>query len=434
MTDKFVEKMIPKLTEWRRTFHQYPELGFMEYVTTYRLGKYLKELGFTIHLGKNVMEKESRLGMPSDAELLTQEEAGLQNGVEEAWLEEMKGGFTGLVATWDTEKQGDHVAFRFDIDALPIKEAKENHHLPYKEGFVSGNEGVMHACAHDGHMTTGLGAATFIAENHNNLKGRFTLLFQPAEEGGRGAKAMTDKGWLDDVDYFYTGHIGISSLPVGTVAATITGFLATTKLNADFSGVASHAGMKPELGKNALIAAATAATNLYTIARHSDGISRVNVGKIVAGSGRNVIPDEGHLEIEVRGKTKEINDYMLVEAKRIIKAAADMYDVSVNVEIVGGAEEINCDDEVISVMERGRVADSCLKEVLPTIEVAGSEDASYMINKVKENGGKATYMLFGTKLDYPHHHRQFDFEESTLAVALETYVSIIKGGSTLEPH
>lgn len=429
MTDKFVEKMVPTLTEWRRTFHRYPELGFMEYVTTYKLGKQIEKLGFNVHIGKNVLQEESRLGLPSDAELQTEEEEALKQGVDEKWLEKMSGGFTGLVATWDTERVGDHVAFRYDIDALPINEAKENQHIPYQGGFVSKKDDVMHACGHDGHMTIGLGVATFIAEHHKDLKGKFTLLFQPAEEGGRGARAMTEKGWLDGVDYFYSGHIGISSLPIGTVAATIKGFLATTKLNANFSGVASHAGMEPELGKNALIAATTAATQLYTIPRHSDGISRVNVGKIVAGNGRNVIPDKGYLEIEVRGETKEINHYMLKEAKRIIEAAATMYDVTVDFEVVGGAEEIKCDDKVISIIEKGRKSSSFIKEVLPTINVAGSEDASYMINKVQNNGGKATYMLFGTKLDYPHHHRLFDFQEEVLAVALETYVAIIKGGS-----
>lgn len=420
------------MTEWRRAFHQYPELGFTEYVTTYKLGKQLEELGFTMHIGKDVMKEESRLGIPSDDELEAHEEEALKRGIDKQWLEKMKGGFTGLVATWDTKREGDHVAFRYDIDALPINEAKENQHIPFKEGFNSARENVMHACAHDAHMTMGLGVAEFIAENQMDLKGRFTLLFQPAEEGGRGAKAMTARGWLDDVDYFYTGHIGIRNLPVGTVAATITGFLATTKLDANFLGVAAHAGMKPEVGKNALIAATTAATQLYTIPRHSDGISRINVGKIVAGSARNVIPDKGHLEIEVRGETKEINHYMLEEAKRIIKATANMYDVSVDFEVVGGAEEINCNDDVISKIEKGSNSPRFIKEVLPTVNVTGSEDASYMINRVQENGGKATYMLFGTKLDYPHHHRLFDFEEEALAVALETYVAILKGGSMVD--
>lgn len=432
MTDAFVEEMAPKMTEWRRGYHQYPELGFMEYVTTYKLGKQLEHLGFNVYIGEDVMKKESRLGMPSEAELLTQETEALKHGVEENWLQKMKGGFTGLVATWDTEREGDHVAFRYDIDALQINEAKEEQHIPNQEEFVSCNEGVMHACGHDGHMTIGLGVAEFITNYYNDLKGRFTLLFQPAEEGGRGAKAMTDNGWLDGVDFFYTGHIGISPMPIGTIAATTKGFLATTKLNVSFSGVTSHAGMKPEMGKNALIAATTAATQLYTIPRHSDGVSRVNVGKIIAGTGRNIIPEQGYLEIEVRGETKEINKYMLAEAKRIIQAAADMYDVTAEFEVVGGAEEIKCDEEVISVINKGSKSCSYLKEVLPTIHVAGSEDASFMVNKVQQDGGKATYMLFGTKLDYPHHHRLFDFQEESLAVALETYVAILKGGSMID--
>lgn len=425
MTD-FAETIIPKLISWRRTFHQYPELGFMEYVTTYRLGKELEELGFTLHIGADALESDARLGIPDAAMLTRHEQEAVNFGVDERWLEQMKGGMTGVVATWDTGKPGDTIAFRFDIDALPIKETIDKAHFPAKASFISNNESVMHACGHDGHMTIGLGVATYIAAHHENLTGKFKLLFQPAEEGGRGAKAMTAKGWLDDVDYFYSGHIGIQSLPVGTVAATVDGFLASSKLNVTYTGVSSHAGMNPELGKNALLAAAAAATNLYAIPRHSEGATRINVGKMIAGSGRNIIPGDAHLEIETRGETQEINDYMLTEAERIIKAAASMHDVTYCISPVGVTEEIVCSEELIPFIQDACKSSKFIKEVLPAAQVSGSEDASFMINRVQEHGGKATYMLFGTALNYPHHHPSFDFQEEVLQVAVETFVNIIE--------
>ncbi|WP_249870312.1 amidohydrolase [Oceanobacillus saliphilus] len=431
MTD-FVKKIEAQLVSWRQSFHQYPELGFMEYVTTYRLGKELEKLGFSLHIGDDAIDPDARLGIPEAEDLIAHEQEAIDAGVDESWMKKMQGGLTGLVATLDTGRTGDHVAFRFDIDALPIKESTDESHLPFHDAFASKSTGVMHACGHDGHMTIGLGVAAYIASHQTSLKGRFTLLFQPAEEGGRGAKAMTAKGWLDDVDYFYSGHIGIQSLPVGTIAATTEGFLASSKLNVSFTGVSSHAGMRPELGRNALLAASAAATNLYAIPRHSDGITRINVGKMIAGSGRNIIPGEAYMEIETRGETQEINDYMLTEAKRIIQAAAAMHQVSCELTSVGVTEEMVCNEELIQKIKHACIGGEYVKEVLPKAQVSGSEDASFMMNRVQENGGKATYMLFGTELKYPHHHPAFDFQEDVLPVALETFVKIIEGGSKID--
>ncbi|WHX42717.1 amidohydrolase [Mesobacillus sp. AQ2] len=429
MTSSFVKDLTPGLIEWRRSLHALPELGFMEYITTYRIGKELEALGFKLFVGKEALDEESRMGIPPESDLLAHELKALNWGVEESWLDKMRGGNTGLVAIWDTGKEGDHVGFRFDIDALPINESLNSNHFPAKHQFVSKELNVMHACGHDGHTTIGLGAAQYIAAHNDQLKGSFTLLFQPAEEGGRGARAMVAKGWLDDVDYFYSGHIGIQTLPIGTIAATTPGFLASTKYNAYFKGVASHAGMNPELGKNALLAATTAANNLYAIPRHHDGVTRVNVGRLVAGSGRNIIPEDSYMEIEVRGETVEIAEYMAEKATRILQAAADMHDVICTIEPVGLTEVVVCNEELIPKITEWCAESEYVKEVLPSVTVSGSEDVSLMMNRVQQHGGKATYMLFGTKLDHPHHHPEFDFQEEVLLVAVDTFISIINGGS-----
>lgn len=430
--DAFLEELSPRLVEFRRAFHQKPELGFTEYVTTYLIGKELQDLGFTIHLGKNALVSEERMGVPSEDLLLQQEEWAKCEGVEEDWLVRMQGGHTGLVATLDTGRPGPKMAFRFDIDALPIKESDESEeHFPTAKGFRSRKEGVMHACGHDGHAAIGLGVAAFLSAYQNELNGSFTLLFQPAEEGGRGSKAMVKKGWLSDVDYFASGHIGIRDSRLGTVTASTHSFLASSKLNVKYSGKAAHAGLEPEKGRNALLAAASASLHLYGIPRHSEGATRVNVGRLEAGTGRNIIADEAHLEIETRGETTALNQYMLNEAERIIMASAGLHDVGAVIDKVGNTVEAACDHEWFEWMSEICKESSRITEVQESMPLKASEDVTYMINEVQRNGGKATFMIFGTPLKVGHHHKRFDFEEDVLTIAVDAFARLILkvGGS-----
>ncbi|WP_084822453.1 amidohydrolase [Oceanobacillus sp. E9] len=423
---KYIHNLNQELTQWRRMFHSYPELGFTEYLTTYRIGKILEEWDYTLFIGKDALDSDARVGIPNKDILTHFEQKAKEQGVEESWLRKMTGGNTGLVATFDTGRPGKHIALRFDIDALPINESTHQSHIPASKAFNSINPRVMHACGHDGHITIGLGVAKYIYEHQNQLVGKFTFLFQPAEEGGRGALAMTKKGWLANVDRFYAGHIGIKEMSVGNVAATVKGFLASTKLNVRYYGNASHAGMNPETGKNALLSAASASIHLYGIPRHSEGTTRVNVGRLEAGSGRNIIPDAAYMEVEVRGETKKLNNYMTEHAKRIINSAATMHDTECEITTVGSTEEMDCSSSIINNIKHACKKSNYVKNVISETSVSGSEDASYMMNEVLKHGGEATYMLFGTKLDYPHHHPSFDFQEEVLPVAVDTFTRIIE--------
>ncbi|MFI8688044.1 amidohydrolase [Rossellomorea sp. NPDC077527] len=423
--EQFIKELTPTLTTFRRTFHQNPELGFTEYVTTYFIGKELVNLGFTIHLGKDALESEVRMGVPAKDYLSLQEERALKEGVEKSWLDQMKGGHTGLAATLDTGKPGPHMAFRFDIDALPINESQNPEHFPTSEKFNSRNQDVMHACGHDGHAAIGIGVASFLSAYKDELEGRFTILFQPAEEGGRGSKAMVEKGWLKDVDYFASGHIGIRDTKVGRVYATTHSFLASSKINVTYKGKAAHAGLEPEKGKNALLSAAAASLHLYTIPRHSDGATRINVGKLQAGTGRNIIADEAHLELETRGETTKINQYMLKEAQRILQASGDLYGVETEINLVGDTVEARCNEEWIQWLQEVKEESPYLSEVVNTVPLKASEDVTYMINEVQRLGGSATFMVFGTPLKNGHHHHEFDFEESVLQVAVDAFARLI---------
>ena len=140
------------------------------------------------------------------------------------------------------------------------------------------------------------------------MAGTIKLIFQPAEEGVRGARAMVAKGIVDDVDYMFGGHIGFKATKSDSLVCLTGGFLATTKLDASFKGESSHAGAAPERGRNALLAAAASCIALHSISRHGQGASRINVGVLQAGTGRNVLPDVGLIKMETRGANTEIND------------------------------------------------------------------------------------------------------------------------------
>jgi len=207
----------------------------------------------------------------------------LEQGAHAAWAEKMRAERPAWLGSCVSRSPGPTVALRVDMDANDLIEAAEEKHRPFREGFASVNKGAMHACGHDGHTATGLGVAEVLAGLKDRLAGTVKLIFQPAEEGVRGAKAMVARGVVDDVKYVVGAHLGINLKKTGQVACRTEGFLATTKLDAVFTGKPAHAGGAPEQGRNAVLAAATATLNLHAISRHSQGASRINVGVIQGG-------------------------------------------------------------------------------------------------------------------------------------------------------
>ncbi|CDQ38543.1 amidohydrolase [Virgibacillus salexigens] len=425
------EQLVEKLVHWRRDFHQFPEVGFLEMRTASIVATILDELGFELQMGREVMSEAECMGKPS-AEVTKEHYLwALENGANKNYMEHFSDGYTGIVATLDTKKPGPTIAFRFDMDALEINESSLDSHYPMKEGFKSQLPYRMHACGHDAHTSIGLGLATLIAENKDHLSGKIKLIFQPAEEGTRGAKSMTEAKVVDDVDYFIASHIG-TGVPHHHFVAANNGFLATTKQNISFSGVASHAGGRPEEGKNALLAAAAAALNIHAISRHSDGVTRINVGELHAGTGRNIIADQADLKVETRGENSSVNEYVKQQVKQIVAGAAQMYGVDYHMETVGEAISCISSNELANVLHECAEAKSLFQA--STVEVnaaAGSEDATYFMKRVQDNGGLATYCIFGTELAAGHHNEKFDIDENTLLPAVELlYASIL----SLEKH
>ncbi len=417
------ELLAKKLVEWRRDFHQYPETGFLEIRTASIVAGILDELGFDLKTGREVMSEDHCMGKPGESETKKHLEWAKKNGANTAYLAPFFEGYTGIVATLDTQKEGPVTAYRFDMDALPIQESDSSTHIPMQKGFRSINN-YMHACGHDAHTSIGLGLATLLAANKEHLKGRFKLIFQPAEEGTRGARSMVEAGVVTDVNYLIASHIG-TGVPHNHVLAANNGFLATSKFDVSFSGIASHAGGDPEQGKNALLAAANAAINLTAISRHSKGVTRINVGEMHAGSGRNVIPDKAELKMETRGETSEINEFVKKQAESIVSGAAAMYQADYDMELVGEGINCKCSKELAAIIHSS--AESAgLTGILESDESAGSEDATFFIDAVQNGGGYGTYCVFGTELAAGHHNEKFDINEDTLLPAVKILFNTAK--------
>ena len=398
----------------RRDFHKHAEAAWTEFRTASIVAKTLQGLGYQVLTGDEVVDPREMMGVPSAAELERHFRRALEQGADAAWAEKMRGGKTGVVGVMRFAKPGPTVALRVDMDANDLIEAAETKHRPFCEGFASVNKGAMHACGHDGHTATGLGVAEVLVSLKDRLAGSVKLIFQPAEEGVRGAKAMVARGVVDDVKYVVGAHLGVNLKKNGQVACRTEGFLATTKVDAAFTGVPAHAGAAPENGRNAILAAATATLNLHAIPRHSQGASRINVGVIQGGAGRNVIPPNAVIKLETRGATTVINDYVYGEAVRIIEAAAAMHGCTVATQLMGGAAGCENDAALVERIQQVVKRQGLFSEIVPAGNIGGSEDCTYFMERVQKNGGQAAFVMIGTKLAAGHHDSFFDFDEEAL--------------------
>ncbi|WP_313571563.1 amidohydrolase [Pantoea piersonii] len=419
-----VQALAPQMQNWRRDLHQFAESGWLEFRTATRVADALHKLGYQLQLGREVINAEARMGLP-DADTLKQQEArALQQGALAQWMPAFSGGFCGIVATLETGRPGPVMGFRVDMDALDLNESQAADHLPQREGFASCNAGMMHACGHDGHTTIGLGLASVLMAMKSQLSGIIKLIFQPAEEGVRGAKAMVEAGVVDDVDLFTAIHLG-TGVPAGELVCGSDSFLATTKLDVHFTGIGAHAGGKPEEGRNALLAAAQATLGLHGLPQHSGGVARVNVGVLQAGTGRNVVADTALMKVETRGVSNEVNDDIYQQALRIIAGAAAMYGVEYEVKLMGAARSCTPTQPWVDFLHQQAEALGIFDSVVDSkAQAAGSEDATCMMERVKQRGGQATYAIFGCELAAGHHNAKFDFDESVMGKAVQMLATL----------
>ncbi|MCM3387159.1 amidohydrolase [Ureibacillus chungkukjangi] len=411
------------LREWRRDFHKFPEPGWLEFRTSAIIAENLEAWGYEVYVGKEIVHGDS-MGVPDKVLADAFYKKAIESDVSSKWLEKMEAGKTGVIAVLDTGIQGPTIAYRVDIDALPILESSEEKHVPQQLNFRSQNDGFMHACGHDSHATIGLGLAQQLMKVKDKLCGKIIIIFQPAEEGVRGGSAIVASPLLDKIDYLCALHIG-TGIPKGTFVAGVDGFLATTKFDVTIKGVAAHSGINAEQGKNALLASAQAALALHSLPPHSEGVARVNVGTLEAGSGRNIIPSLAKMQLEIRGETTAINSFYEERVEQIFNGVAAMYDVEVQLEKVGYALNIPSDQQLAKILKETAIQQPSVKEVIEYRDFkAGSEDATFLMQKVQKQGGLACYSIIGTNLAAGHHHEEFDIEEEDMLSALEIWVNV----------
>jgi len=404
------------LVDLRRDLHRHPEPGWCEFYTTARIVEALERIGVDeLHVGPEAVDADERMAVPDEAERRRWYDRAMDAGADPELLERMAGGHTGAVAVL-RDGDGPTVGLRVDIDGLRREEATGDDHRPAVEGFRSEQEGMMHACGHDAHATIGVGVLDAVAGS--DFEGTLKVFFQPAEETIGGGKAVAESGHLDDVDYLLAAHVGLEK-PTGTVVSGIEGFLAVSHIDAAFEGAPAHAGGRPNRGHNAVQALATAVQNLYAIPRHEDGATRVNAGRIEGGTASNIIPEEASLESEVRGETTELMEYMDERAREVIRAAAEMHRCEVDLVTGGMAPSAESDQPLVEAAHGAGADVDGVDERIERDELGGSEDATYLMRAVQEQGGLATYVGIGTDHPGGHHTATFDVDEDSLPIGVE---------------
>lgn len=411
-----------QLVDIRRKLHTDPEEGWSEFTTTAFIVNTLRGYGYEVLLGRKVVDPDNCLGR-DEAVVAAGIAKARKAGVDEALLAEMQE-LTGCVAVLDTGRPGPTLAVRFDIDCVPVTESTDAGHLPAREGFVSHNPGLMHACGHDAHMSMGLAVAHWVMDNRDRLNGKIKILFQPAEEGVRGAAGMAASGIVDDADYFLASHVAMCA-GSGELAVNLYGFLCTTKLDVTINGRASHAGASPQDGRNALAAAAHATVQMLGISRHAGGMTRINIGQLIAGEGRNVIPSKAVLKLEVRGETAEINNYMVEQVHNICEGVSKSFGVTYVSRKMGEAVDLNSDAELIEVLKTCGSQVEGLTVVDKPLNFGGSEDATILARRVQAHGGKAAFFIWGSNRPSGHHSATFDICECDMDRSLELWTRVI---------
>ena len=419
-----------RFVEYRREFHHYAELGWREIRTSARIAEVLEEMGYKCLMGTQVINEDTvSFEMLTDEEKQAEKERAIAQGAKPEYVERTEG-YPGVIAELDTGKEGPVTAFRFDIDCLPYEEPQKEGFRPFDEGHISCNAGNVHACGHDAHAAIGMGLAYELMQKKDQLKGKMRIIFQPAEERYNGAQAIVDKGHLDDAMNFISVHMALTAegwpLPSNTIACGCKDFLSDDQIDVTFHGRAAHPCGASQEGKNALLAACTAALNLHAIAPHEEGLCRVNVGVLNAGVVVNTIAPNAFMSIEYRGQTKTIAAYARKRVFDILDGAAKAHDMEYTYEDFGEIPAAQSSDAMMEVIERAAKKVPWFEKIYFEGSIGGTDDASVMMNKVQDNGGIATYVGIGCDTTQPLHNAEFDLDEDSIPATIEMLVHAVE--------
>lgn len=372
-----------QLVAWRRDFHRHPELGLQEH---------------------------------RSAEIIAQELRGLGYDVETDVAE------TGVVGLLEGSGAGRVVMARFDMDALPVAEANET-------DYVSQNEGVMHACGHDGHMAIGLGAATLLAHHRERLRGIVKLVFQPGEEGAQGALKMIEAGVLEDPrpDVALIAHIW-NEQPVGTIdVASGPMMAAADRWTCTIRGKGGH-GALPHLAVDPIVAASHVVTGLQAVVSRSVSpleTAVLTVGSFRGGDAFNVIPDHVELGGTIRTYDGKVRERVVSRLREVVEGVAVAHESTADLQVDHLTPALVNDPTVAEVVREAAEVVVGPAAVASDRRTMGSEDAAYFTQAVP-----GCYFFLGSAnpgrgLDAAHHNPRFDFDEDVLPIGVAVMAEAI---------
>ncbi|MDE0304172.1 MAG: amidohydrolase [Albidovulum sp.] len=372
-------EMFSQIREWRRDIHAHPELLFDTVRTAGKVTGLLKEFGCD-----EVVERVGRIGVVGVIK-------GRQND------------------------SGKVIALRADMDALPIKEDTG-------VDYASVNEGVMHACGHDGHTAMLLGASKYLAETRN-FDGTAIVVFQPAEEGGGGGKEMVEDGLMErfGIQEIYGMH-NMPTLPVGEFAIRTGSFFASAdSFTIEVTGVGGHAA-KPDLVADPTLASSQIVIALQSIAsRNVNPVQPVVVSVTsfrTATDTHNVIPGKVVLKGTVRALDEEARALAEKRLGEIAETTATALGTEASVVYERGYPVmVNADRETDFAIEAAGRIGTRVETEAPL--VMGAEDFAFMLN---ERPG--SYILVGNGDSAPLHNEKYNFNDETIPVGCSWWAEI----------
>lgn len=408
----------------RRRIHAHPEPGFLEFHTAWLVLGALESLDVSYRLGKEAMDVSAILDSPSEEDYEQWGQSAVEANVPPKWVEFFQEQGTAIVAILKGNRPGPVWGLRCDMDALPIHETESPEHLPNREGFRS-RTSYMHACGHDGHVASGIALASQLSDS--DFPGELRILFQPAEEGVRGATPMLAAGATDGIERMLAVHL-VADLPVGSVVGGADDFKATTKWKAVFTGTPAHAAGAPEKGRHAIAAAAHATLGIQGITRYASTDTRVNVGTFHASGSAGIIPAKATITYEVRATENNAVADMGQRAENIVHGAAKMYGLAATTHIYGSTSNSLPDDKMLDLIEDAASEVTSISKFSRRASLGlGSDDAHLLIQDVQKKGGLGSYILVGAQSnDAPHHNSHFDIDEAAISTSIDLLEAIIR--------
>ncbi|MCB0461469.1 MAG: amidohydrolase [Flavobacteriaceae bacterium] len=394
--DKEIANIESKVIEWRRDFHQNPELSNREFKTAEKIAAHLKSLGMEV-----------------------------QTGIAH----------TGVVGILKGKKPGKVLALRADIDGLPVPERAD---LPFKstaKGEYNGEEvPVMHACGHDTHIAILMGVAEIMSKNKDKIKGTIKFIFQPAEEGAPsgeegGAKLMVKEGVLKnpDVDAIFGLHIG-SGQPVNTIAYKSGGMMAAVNsFEINVKGIQSH-GSTPWTSIDPIIASVKIIDGLQTLVSREMPLTTeavvLTIGKIESGVRHNIIPESAQMLGTLRTLDADMRTTIIKRMKEMVPAIAKAYRAEATIDIDEGYPITYNDPELTAQMLPSLQKAAGAEKVSVIKAITGAEDFSFFQEEVPGLFFFLGGMAPGETQAFPHHTPDFYIDESGMLLGVKTFIQL----------